>query len=234
MARLPRLAAPGLAHLVLQRGNSGQRVFADDLDRVRYLTLLGEAARACQVAIHAYALTDSEVLLLATPVDERGLSRMMQAIGRRYVSEFNRRHGRSGSLWDGRFRSTTIEAETQLQPCLAFVELAPVRAGNAAEAPDHRWSSARHHVGMVVDPLISEHPRQWATGNTPFDREAAHRRRLEAGLDDARTRQIAESAAKGWALGSPAFAASLAERIGRRVLPARRGRPRVRAAESAQ
>ena len=234
MARLPRLAAPGLAHLVLQRGHSGQRVFADDLDRLRYLNVLGEAARASQVSIHAYALTDSEVLLLATPADERGLSRAMQAIGRRYVSEFNRRHGRSGSLWDGRFRATAIEAETHLQACLAFVELAPVRAGSVAQAQDHRWSSARHHLGLVVDPLVSEHPRHWATGNTPFEREAAHRRRLEAGLDEAQARRISEAALKGWALGSAAFAASLAERVGRRVLPARRGRPRLRAAESAR
>lgn len=226
MARLPRLAAPGHAHLVLQRGNSGQRVFADDADRLRFLQLLGDAARAARVAIHAYALTDSEVLVLATPADGQGLSRMMQAIGRRYVSEFNRRHGRSGTLWDGRFRATTIEAETQLQPCLAYVELAPVRAGSVGQAQEHRWSSARHHVGMVVDPIVSDHAQQWATGNTPFEREAAHRRRLEEGLDAAHTRRIANAAAKGWALGSAEFAAALAERVGRRVLPARRGRPR--------
>ena len=225
MARLPRLAAPGLAHLVMQRGNSGQRVFVDEADRARYLQLLAEAARAAQVAIHAYALTDSEVLLLATPADAQGLSRLMQAIGRRYVSEFNRRHGRSGTLWDGRFRATAIEAETQLQDCLAFVELAPVRAGAAAQAQEHLWSSARHHVGLVVDPLVTDHARHWASGNTPFEREAAHRRRLEAGLDAGQARRIADAAAKGWALGSPAFAASLADRVGRRVLPARRGRP---------
>lgn len=227
MARLPRLAVPGHVHLVMQRGNSGQRVFADDADRERYLQLLGDAARAEQVAIHAYALTDSEVLLLATPAGAQGLSRMMQAIGRNYVSEFNRRHGRSGTLWDGRFRATVVEADTQLQPCIAFVELAPVRAGSASQAPEHRWSSARHHVGMVVDPLVTDHARHWETGNTPFEREAAHRRRLDAGLDAAQVRRIADATAKGWVLGSPGFAAALAARVGRRVLPARRGRPRA-------
>ena len=120
----------------MQRGNSGQRVFVDDAGRARYLQLLAEAARAAQVAIHAYALTDSEVLLLATPADAQGLSRLMQAIGRRYVSEFNRRHGRSGTLWDGRFRATAIEAETQLQDCLAFVELAWPR--HVAASPNGR------------------------------------------------------------------------------------------------
>lgn len=230
MARLPRLAVPGHVHLLMQRGNSGQRVFGDDADRARYLELLADAARAAQVAIHAYALTDSEVLLLATPADTQGLSRMMQAIGRRYVGEFNRRHGRSGSPWDGRFRATAIEADTQLQACVAFVELAPVRAGSAAHAHEYRWSSARHHLGIAVDPLVTEHARHWATGNTPFEREAAHRRLLDAGLDAAHAQRIADAVGKGWALGSAAFAAALAETAGRRVLPARRGRPRRLAA----
>ena len=228
MARLPRLAAPGDVHLLMQRGNSGQQVFGDDRDRERYLHLLREAARAARVAIHAYALADSEVLLLATPDDARGLSRMMQALGRRYVSEFNRRHGRSGTLWDGRFRATVIEAETLLQACTCFVELAPVRAGSVAAAPDWRWSSARHHLGLAADPLVSDHPLSWTIGNTPFEREAAHRRLLDQGLAAAQTREIADAVATGWALGSARFAGLLAERVGRRVVRGRRGRPRGR------
>lgn len=226
MARLPRLAAPGLVHLLMQRGNNGQPVFADDRDRERYRHLLHEAARACRVAIHAYALIDNAVLLLATPDDARGLSRMMQTLGRRYVSEFNRRHGRSGTLWDGRFRATVVEAERVLQACISFVELAPVRAGVVGIAQDYPWSSARHHIGLVADPLVSEHTLSWAIGNTPFEREAAHRVQLDRGLSAAQTREIADAMTKGWALGSARFSEQLAERTGRRVVPGRRGRPR--------
>lgn len=226
MARLPRLAAADHVHLLMQRGNNGQRVFVDDRDRERCVQLLREASRVARVAIHAYALTDSEVLLLATPADAQGLSRMMQVLGRRYVGQFNRRHGRTGALWDGRFRATAIEAEAHLLACMAYVELAPVRAGCTFEAQEHRWSSARHHLGLVADPLVTDHPLYWAIGNTPFEREAAHRRLLADGLSAAQLRSIADATTKGWALGSARFAVLLAERTGRRVVPGRRGRPR--------
>ena len=228
MARLPRLAAPGHVHLLMQRGHSGQPVFAEDRDRERYRHLMQEAARACRVAIHAYALIDNAVLLLATPEDARGLSRMMQTLGRRYVSEFNRRHGRSGTLWDGRFRATVVEAEQVLQACISFVELAPVRAGIVGAAQDYPWSSAPHHVGLAADPIVSDHTLSWTIGNTPFEREAAHQLQLDRGLSAAQTREIADAVTKGWALGSARFTEQLAERIGRRVVAGRRGRPRGR------
>ena len=224
MARLPRLAAAGFVHLVTQRGNNGQALCADDRDRERFMQLLAEAAAAQRVAIHGWSLGDSELLLLATPSEAAGLSRMMQSLGRRYVAGFNRRHGRSGTLWEGRFRATAIEPETQFLDCLAYVELAPVRAGLAAAAQEHRWSSARHHLGLATDALVADHPQYWTLGNTPFEREAAYRALLERGLAQGRAGAIAAAAAKGWALGSPAFTAALAERAGRRVLPARRGR----------
>ncbi|MBK6863173.1 MAG: transposase [Ideonella sp.] len=226
MARLPRLAAAGYVHLLTQRGHNGEAMFRDDRDRERFVQLLREAALAHRVAIHAWALADSELLLLATPAEAPGLGRMMQALGRRYVGEFNRRHARSGTLWDGRFRATAIEAETWLLDCLCYVELAALRAGSASEAQAQRWSSARHHLGLAPDALVSDHPLYWAIGNTPFEREAAHRRLLERGLGAAQARTIADAAAKGWALGSAPFAALLAERSGRRVVPGKRGRPR--------
>ncbi len=226
MARLARLAAAGQVHQVIQRGNNGQAVFIDRSDRESYLQLLREAAAANQVAIHAYALTDNEALLLATPGDASGLSRMMQALGRRYVTRFNRRHGRSGTLWEGRFRATVIEAERHLHACICFVELAPVRAGLAREAQDHPWSSARHHLGLASDPLVTDHAFYWAIGNTPFEREAAHRQLLEGGLNSAQARDIGDAMMKGWALGSDRFKAALAARTHRRVGPEPRGRPR--------
>ena len=131
MARLARLAVADQAHLIIQRGNNGQAVFVDSRDRENLLQMLCQAAAENRVAIHAYALTDNEVALLATPDEARGLSRMMQALGRRYVVGFNRRHGRTGTLWEGRFRATVIEAERLLQACTCFVELAPLGAGIA-------------------------------------------------------------------------------------------------------
>src|SRR5437764_337892 len=114
MARLPRLAIAGLPHLVIQRGHNGQIVFADAVDRASYRAALREAAGKAGVAIHAYALLDAQVRMLVTPESPQALSSLMQSVGRRYTAGFNRRHGRSGTLWDGRFRATVIDAPTYL------------------------------------------------------------------------------------------------------------------------
>lgn len=227
MARLPRLAASGHAHLLRQRGNNGQAVFVDADDRERYLVLLRDAALAHGVGIHAYALTDDSVTLLATPDSATGLSRMMQALGRGYVAAFNRRHGRSGTLWEGRFRSAVVEPETRLLEAMVFVETGATEAPTTAGDPlPPRWSSARHHLGLGNDPLVADHPHYWTIGNTPFEREAVHRRLLERGLAESARHAIATALQGGWALGSAGFAAGLAEHVGRRVLPRQRGRPR--------
>lgn len=227
MARLARLSAANQVHLLIQRGNNGAAIFIDDDDRVAYLKMLRDAALDHKVWIHAYATTDNEVILLATPADAGGLSRMMQSLGRRYVARFNRRHERSGTLWEGRFRSTVIEAALHLRDCMCFVELAPVRAGLVHAAPDHAWSSARHHLGLAVDPLVTDAPLYWATGNTPFEREVAHQRLLERALTSEQTHAIEQAARKGWVLGSAGFVAMLESETSRRARPRRPGRPRA-------
>ena len=228
MARLPRLSAANQVHLLVQRGNNGQTTFIDDDDRTGFLAMLRNAALDHKVQVHAYALTDNEVMLLATPADAGGLSRMMQGLGRRYVARFNQRHGRSGTLWEGRFRSTVIEAALHLRDCMCFVELAPVRAGLVQAPADHPWSSARHHLGQVSDGVVTDAPLYWATGNTPFEREVAHQRLLERGLTSEQVHAIDEAARKGWVYGSAEFAARLESETSRRVRPRRPGRPRGR------
>lgn len=225
MSRLPRLALARHAHLVLQRTLPAQPAFVDDTDRAVFVNVLRSAAAAAGVAIHAYALFDREVRLLATPAEASGLSAMMQAVGRLYVAGFNRRHGRRGTLWDGRFRATVVDDATALVDAMRFVETPPPEAGLAHPA-DHPWSSAAHHVGRQASPLVSEHPGFWRLGNTPFEREALYRRLLEDGLPAARRAQIEAATLKGWALGPPEFAAALGAQTPRPVAPRRRGRPK--------
>lgn len=226
MARLARFSAANQVHLLIQRGNNGESTFIDDDDRESYLSMLRDAALGHKVQIHAYALTDNEAFLLATPADAGGLSRMMQSLGRRYVARFNQRHGRTGTLWEGRFRSTVIEAALHLRDCMCFVELAPVRAGLVHAPSDHAWSSARHHLGFAIDALVIDAPLYWSTGNTPFEREDAHQRLLERALTSEQTLAIEQAARKGWAFGSPKFAAALESETSRRARPRRPGRPR--------
>jgi putative transposase len=225
MARLPRLSVAGHAHHVVQRGNDGQAIFRDEVDRRQMLQLLETQAREHRVALHAYVLMDNHVHLLLTPATAEGLPKMMQAVGRRYVRWFNDRHGRSGTLWEGRYRSTVIEAERHLLPCMAYIDLNPVRAGLAAQAADYPWSSHTHYIGQRADRLVTPHALYWALGNTPFAREAAYTRLVAEGLSQQQQAALTDSAFKGWALGGPEFMAALQKQTARRLSKGKAGRP---------
>lgn len=228
MARLPRLSVPGYPHHVIQRGNNRQAIFLDQADRQQMLELLETQARLFEVAIHAYVLMDNHLHLLLTPQTANGLSRMMQAVGRRYVRYFNDRHGRSGTLWEGRYKSTLVETERYLLACMCYIDLNPVRAGLAGQARDYAWSSHGHYAGLRSDRLISPHPLYWELGNTPFAREAAYARLVQEGLSAVQQQELTDSALKGWALGSPAFIVELQKKTDRRLSKAKAGRPVAR------
>ena len=226
MARLPRLSAPGHPHHVIQRGNNRQEVFRDAADCERYLGLLAELAPAHNVAVHAFVLMPNHVHLLLTPADRQAISRMMQALGRRYVRWFNRRHARTGTLWEGRFRASVVESERYLFACSRYIEMNPVRAGLVTDPAEYRWSSFAHHVGLRPEPLISEHPLVWSLGNTPYERQAAYRKLFDQPFDAGETHGIRSAIQGGWVIGDPQFAAMIGELAQRRALPARSGRPR--------
>lgn len=225
MARLPRLTLPGYPHHIIQRGNNRQAVFSSAADREMLLRLLDESARKFGVALHAYVLMDNHFHLLATPGTADGLPQMMQAAGRRYVRYFNDSQGRSGTLWEGRYRATVIEPERYLLVCMAYIDLNPVRAGLVSEARDYPWSSHGHYAGLRVDSLLTPHPLVWALGNTPFAREAAYAGLVRTGITAEQQDLLTRSALSGWALGGADFLADLQKRTERRVTKSQAGRP---------
>ena len=226
MARLPRLDLTGHLHLVIQRGRDTRPVFVDDGDRRRYLAALLESSRESRVAVHAYALMDDYVLLLATPPEPMSLARFMQAVGRRYVKAFNRRHARTGPLWEGRYRTTVVDPASHLLACICLVEQAPLRAGLVARASDWPWSSAAHHAGRKADAVVTEHAAYWQLGNTPFEREARYAHDSAVPLVDHDVQTLLAAARHGWPVGSDAFLDSVARTTGRPLRPRHRGRPR--------
>lgn len=209
----------------MQRGHNGQPVFRDEADRTLFLELLRQAATTHAVAIHAYGLLDSEIRLLLTPSEPDGLSRLMQALGRRYGSSFNRRHGHVGSLWEGRFRATVIEPERHLLMCMRYVEAGPANALVGTDLGQTAWSSAAHHFGGRTDALVSDHLQYWTLGNTPFERQAAYRELNQQALTFEEESLILNATMKAWPLGSPAFLAKLSSSTERRLSPLPRGRP---------
>lgn len=228
MARLPRLTLPGMAHYVIQRGNNLQPIFEDMQDYETMKDLMREMARRFQVDLHAYVLLPAQFHVLATPETEEGLPLFMQSVGRSYVRYFNNRHGRSGTLWEGRYRSTVLEASAYLLPCMVVLETQPLAEGLVARPQDYAWSSYAHNAGVQQDSLVRSHAQYWALANTPFAREAAYQRTVEHGVSAAVGEEVLAAASKGWALGSPDFVAQLQHQTQRRLTRRRPGRPAQR------
>jgi putative transposase len=229
MARLPRLSLARVAHLVLLRGHNGETVFRDDEDRLAFLQALQAAFDRDRVALHAYSLLIDRAWLLCTPAEDQGLSRAMQSLGRRFAAAVNRRHQRTGSLWDGRYRATVVEPGRMLLDAMLFIDQleADVSTTVSNERTLSAWSSARQHLGYDGPVPLRDTAEYWALGNTPFDRAAAYRALLDEGPGHGQIDRISAAAQKGWALGSSDFVAALQLRTSRPVLPRRKGRPRL-------
>ena len=228
MARLPRLTLAGHLHHIIQRGNNRQLIFSGAADYTQLLSLIDESARRFEVAVHAYVLMGNHFHLLVTPSTDTGLPLMMQAVGRSYVRYFNQTQDRSGTLWEGRYRSTVIQADRYLLPCMAYIDLNPVRAGLVNQAKDYPWSSHRHYAGLRADKLVTPHPLLWSLGNTPFGREAAYADMVHSGVNPDQQAALTRSVLSGWALGSEDFVADLQSRTERRVQKALAGRPALK------
>ncbi len=225
MARLPRLTLAGHLHHVIQRGNNGQTIFANSEDYEAMLDILDRHARTHRVAIHAFVLMGDHFHLLMTPADSQGLALLMQSVGRSYVRYFNGKYLRSGTLWDGRYRSTVIQAEGYLLAGMVFLDLNPVRAGLVTAPADYPWSSHSHYAGVRHQKLLTPHALVWSLGNTPFAREAVYRALVTEEVSLQCQKELTDAVQRGWALGDAAFLELLQHSTTRRVTKARRGRP---------
>ena len=224
MARLPRLTLPGYPHHVIQRGNNRQTIFASVEDYQVLLDLLYENAKKFNVALHAYVLMSNHFHLLATPATTDGLPQMMQSVGRRYVRYFNDRQKRTGTLWEGRYKSTLIQTDRYLLACMVYMDLNPVRPRLVPGPQDYPWSSYGHFTGQRIDKLITPHPLVWELGNTPFAREAAYAQLVLSCISPVQQAALTQATLNGWALGDPDFVTDLQKRTQRRVSKSAAGR----------
>ncbi|MEO7241922.1 MAG: transposase [Variovorax sp.] len=225
MARQPRLTLAGYPHHVIQRGNNRQPIFLDRLDFEKLRALIAGEAERFDVTLHAYVLMDNHFHLLATPATDDALPRWMQAVGRSYVRYFNDRHARTGSLWEGRYRSSLIQTERYLLACMVYLDLNPVRAGMVAAPRDYPWSSHGHYLGLRSERMLTPPAVYWELGNTPFAREAAYAELVQAGVDRDLQLRLTDAALYGWAMGDSEFAQLVQQRTGRAAVKGRPGRP---------
>ena len=223
MARLPRLYLPGCAQHVIQRGNNREACFYDEADYKAYLTFLKDASIKHGVAIHAFVLMTNHVHLLLTSEDESGTSGMMQTLGRKYVQYFNHTHRRTGTLWEGRYKSTVVDADTYLLTVYRYIELNPVRADMVRHAAEYPWSSYPSNALGKDIALLTPHPSYRRLGKTAAERQSAYRALFRGRMPERDVTAIREATNKAWVLGSDRFKAQVESRTGRRSVPLGRG-----------
>lgn len=224
MPRRPRLLLPDPPLHIVQRGINREPCFFADEDYLCYLHWLDEAAGDCGCAIHAYALMSNHVHLLLTPGLGGSPSRLMQSIGRRYVQYVNRFYRRTGSLWEGRFKSSLVQAESYLLACMRYIELNPVRAGMVSDPAQYRWSSYRANGLGHADCRITPHPLYLALDAAAPNRQEAYRHLFRPQLDADAMAEIRDALRLGMPLGGERFVEAICQRLSVRRNTGRRGR----------
>jgi putative transposase len=217
MARLPRLIVAECPMHLMVSGHNRQQIFFDDLDRRSYLEFLRDAAREYELLIHAYVLMPNHVHVLATPKHVSSSAKTMQSVGRRYAQLFNQKYQRTGTIWEGRYRSCILESQPYFLEVQQFIEQNPVRTHLVQNLEDYAWSSYRHHVGAETIPWISDHPLYWGLGNTPFERQLAWKKISHDYLSTIHSKKVSDHLIYGWPLGTEGFLNGIASKVARPV-----------------
>ncbi len=224
MPRRPRLNLASVPLHVIQRGNNRQACFFAEEDYRFYLYWLKKGADKYGCDIHAYVLMTNHVHLLLTPHGKTSASGLMQSLGRRYVQYVNRIYKRSGTLWEGRFKASLVNAEEYLLLCYRYIELNPVRAGMVKDPGAYPWSSYRSHGLGERDELIRDHELYLALGAKADERQRAYRALFRSQMDEAALTEIRKAASREVVLGNERFKQEIEQALGKRVEPRKRGR----------
>jgi len=219
MARLLRYALPDQPQHVIQRGNNRTPIFVEPADYERFRHDLVVACERYKCAIHAYVLMPNHFHLLMSAPTTRAVARMMQSLGARYVGYFNRRHRRTGTLWEGRYRSVPIDTERYLFTCYRYIEQNPVRARLAAHLSSYRWSSFHANALGRTDAIVTPHDRYRALAGSKHDRLAMYRAICDVPFDETTLGEVRSSIHSGWALGDNRFRGKVTTATRRRAGP---------------
>jgi putative transposase len=226
MPRLPRFDIAGVPQHVLQRSRGGNECFFAPEDYQCYLTHLFHASQRWQCAVHTYVLMPNHVHLLITPSRLGALAGMMQSIGRNYVNYINMTYHRTGTLWEGRYKSCLVDAEHYLLTCYRYIELNPVRARLVDEPSGYPWSGYRCNALGDIDPLITPHAQYLSLGEREEERLLAYRLLFASDIDRKSLEEIRTYVQQQRVLGTPAFQMQVEARLGRyaKARPAHRPR----------
>ena len=202
MPRRPRQCPPGYPVHVVHRGNNRQAIFAGQADLKAYANWLRESAHELDVEIHAWVFMTNHVHLLMTPHAADAVSRCMQFLGRHYVRYFNRRYERTGTLFEGRFRSSLVQASDYYLACPRYIELNPVRAGMVTDPASYSWSSYQAHAFGRQAAMWTPHAEYLALGATEKRRRSVYRRFVADLVPDQQVTEIRRALRTGLVLGN--------------------------------
>ena len=234
MPRRPRTHLDAMPLHIVQRGHNRDACFFFDDDYHAYLHWLDEALRSTGCQLHAYALMTNHVHLLITPEKAEAVPKLLISLGRRYVQYINKTYRRTGTLWDSRYKSSLVQAETYLLSCMRYIELNPVRAAMVADPAHYRWSSYRGNGLGQPDPLLTPHSAYLEISRSDGERHAAYRERFRAKLDDEAIADIRLALSQSLPLGNSRFHTAIAQAIGERREARPHGRQRSTGKETGQ
>ncbi len=227
MPRRARISIPGIPWHIIQRGNNRSACFYSDEDYSYYLHHLKEQAQKYGCKIHAYVLMTNHVHLLLTPEEQDSAALLMKNLGQRYVQYINRSYRRSGTLWEGRYRSCLTQSEDYVLACYRYIELNPVRAGMVKHPRDYQWSSYRHNAEGRKNEVLTPHEQYRRIDRQELNRRKAYRALFKTHVDGAMDKQIRSATNGNYVLGNKRFQKQIAQTLGRRVTKGKAGRPKV-------
>jgi putative transposase len=215
MSRLPRIVVPGETLHIMHRGNNRQDIFHSEEDRVRFKGDLLISLKKADCSLHAYVIMDNHFHLLVTPKNRTELAKFMQSVANRYVRYFNAKYHRTGTIWEGRFRSCLIDSERYLFTLYRYIEMNPVRAGMVESTMDYPWSSYHYHALGKPDLLITEHMLYKSLGDDTAQRCSRYRQISDQPGNQATETSITEATLKGEVFGSAQFHKKMGQLLNR-------------------
>jgi putative transposase len=203
MPRIARLIVPDVAVHIVQRGHDRADCFFEEADYHAYMDALRIYAAKFACNVHAYCLMTNHVHLLVTPCEASGCAQLMKHVAQRYSKRFNARHGRRGTLWEGRFYSALVPRERYALACYRYIDLNPVRAGMVQHPAQYRWSSYRANAQARPDELVTPHPAYVALAGGGDERAAKYAALCSTSLDQDVLEDIRKATRGGRTMGVP-------------------------------
>ncbi|OIN98251.1 transposase [Candidatus Desantisbacteria bacterium CG_4_10_14_0_8_um_filter_48_22] len=225
MPRYARRALANVTYHIIHRGNNKQVIFFCDDDFQYFLRLIKIAKTEYEMNLYSYVLMNNHVHFLLEPLVKEHLAKFIKSIAQKYAQYVNKKYKRTGTLWEGRFRSSPVSMDNYLLACSRYIEMNPARAGITRLPGDYKWSSYNGKIGFKADPLLDFDSWFLSLGSNEDERQKKYEKWFKESIPDFEWKLITESVNKGVAFGNDVFKEKIENILGRKMQIRRRGRP---------